>query len=282
MYFACDRLTGGANNRTKIQTRKHTAPCDLSLRKFARILEFSVMKSLLNVYYHLRQSFPRWIAAIVSVAIACCIAIAPAQATTIYDLPLPDPAHPARIVDEGDVVSRINEGTIAGTLDQIAEQTGTQIQFVTIHHLNYGDTIETFTEALFEQWFPTPDAKADRVLLVLDVVTNTSAIRVGDRASTNLPAEIAQSVAAETLLVPIRQGDKYNAAFTDASDRLIAVLSGQPDPGPPQVIDTTSTDGTFASAEKTKAGRANYTTIVIVLLIGATVIPMVTYYALYR
>jgi uncharacterized protein len=220
--------------------------------------------------------------AVVSVAIAFCVAVTPAQATAIYDLPLPDPAHPTHIVDEGDVVSRINEGTISSTLDRIAEQTGTQIQFVTIRHLNYGDTIETFTDALFEQWFPTPEAQANRVLLVLDVVTNTSAIRLGDRASTQLPAEIAQSVAAETLLVPIRQGDKYNLAFTDASDRLLAVLSGQPDPGPPQVVDTTSTDGTFATAEKTEAGRANYTTLVIVLLIGATVIPMATYYVLYR
>ncbi len=240
------------------------------------------MKSLLNIRRHFRQSFPRWIVAVLSAVTAFCITIAPAEATAIYDLPIPDPANPTRILDEGDVVSRINEGTISTTLDRIAEQTGTQIQFVTIRHLNYGDTIDTFTDGLFEQWFPTPEAKADRVLLVLDVVTNTSAIRLGDRASANLPAEIAQSVAAETLLVPIRQGDKYNVAFGDASDRLVAVLSGQPDPGPPQVVDTTSTDGTFASAEKTEAGRANYTTLVIVLLIGATVIPMATYYALYR
>ena len=62
----------------------------------------------------------------------------------------------------------------------------------------------------------------------------------------------------------------------------MAVLSGEPDPGPPAIVDNIQVEGTFATAEETEATKSDSTTLVIFLLIGATVIPMVTYYALYR
>jgi len=72
-------------------------------------------------------------------------------------------------------------------------------------------------------------------------------------------------------LVPLRKGDKYNQAFLDASDRLVALLSGKPDPGPPQIAETVKTEGTFKKAEETDAGNA--TIWVIGLLLAATIIP---------
>ncbi|MGB7275963.1 MAG: TPM domain-containing protein, partial [Geitlerinemataceae cyanobacterium] len=148
--------------------------------------------------------------------------------------------------------------------------------------LDYGETIESFTNSLFEAWYSTPEVQAKQVLLVLDTLTNNSAIRFGDGVNPALTEEIAHSLADETLMVPIRDGDKYNEGFADASDRLVAVLSGEPDPGPPQVRDTVQVEGTFATAEETEATKGNSTVTVILLLIGATVIPMVTYYVMYR
>ena len=74
----------------------------------------------------------------------------------------------------------------------------------------------------------------------------------------------------------IRKGNKYNQAFNEAGDRLVAVLSGQEDPGPPVIEDEIQTEGTFTSAEDTDDGSA--TVWVIGFLIVATVVPMVTYY----
>jgi uncharacterized protein len=91
-----------------------------------------------------------------------------------------------------------------------------------------------------------------------------------------LSDEIAESVAQETLMVPLREGNKYNQAFLDAADRLVAVLSGQPDPGARVVADTLNVERTFKKAEETDQG--NSTIVVVVLLIAATVIPMVTYF----
>lgn len=77
-------------------------------------------------------------------------------------------------------------------------------------------------------------------------------------------------------MVPLRNGNKYNQAFLDASDRLAAVLSGEADPGPPVVETAIQTEGTFARAEETDDRSA--TVIVVALLAAATIIPMATYY----
>jgi uncharacterized protein len=61
-----------------------------------------------------------------------------------------------------------------------------------------------------------------------------------------------------------------------ASDRLAAVLSGRPDPGPPTLTDNVQVEGTFATPEQTK--ESNATVWVIGFLVVATVVPMATYY----
>lgn len=202
----------------------------------------------------------------------------PAYATGVYQIPDLTPGDRSWILDQGEVLSRANEAQISNQLDQLEKDTGTQIRFVTIHRLDYGETIESFTDQLFQKWFPTAEDQAHQVLLVLDTLTNTSAIRTGAQVKETLSDEIAQSVSAETLQVPLRESNKYNQAFGDASNRLVAVLSGQPDPGAPQVVDTTNVASTYKSAEETEEIRGGATGWVIGLLAAATIIPMLTYY----
>ncbi|MBD2313247.1 TPM domain-containing protein [Desertifilum sp. FACHB-1129] len=203
----------------------------------------------------------------------------PASATGVYQIPQVNPGEPTWVIDDGDKISRLNEGKISEQVEQLAQETGQEVRFVTIRRLDYGETIETFADQLFQKWFPTPEAQANQTLLVLDVVTNNSAIRTGEKVKTVLSEEIAQSVASETLQVPLREGDKYNQALLDASDRLSLVLSGQPDPGPPVVADRVKVEGTFATPEETQ--ESNAIVWVVALLIAATVIPMATYYLFY-
>jgi uncharacterized protein len=179
-------------------------------------------------------------------------------------------------MDRGEILSPITESNINNVLDNLEKQTGQQVRFVTIHRFDYGETADSFVKELFEKWFPTPEAQGNQTLLILDTVTNTSAIRTGAGVKSFLTDDIAQSIVNETLQVPLRQGDKYNEAFLAVSDRLTAVISGKPDPGPPQVVDNVQVEGTFKKAEETDVGNA--TLIVVLLLILATVIPMVTYF----
>jgi uncharacterized protein len=200
--------------------------------------------------------------------------IAPAHATSLYEVP--PVSDQVRVLDLGESISRINEGKINGALSDLAAQTGQQVHYVTIRRLDYDETIDSFTEKLFKQWFPAPEAAANQTLVVMDIQTNNSAIATGEKVKEVMPDAIAQSISNETIQVPLRQGDRYNQAFLDATDRLVAVLSGQEDPGPPEVKDTVQTEGTFASREETK--ESNAIPWVIGLLIAATVIPMATYY----
>jgi uncharacterized protein len=101
---------------------------------------------------------------------------------------------------------------------------------------------------------------------------------VGEATATVLTSDIAQSVVGETMKVPLLRGNQYNQSFLNASDRLVAVISGKPDPGPPEYDDTIDTERNFATAEETEETRGSSATLVVVLLIAATVIPMATYY----
>ena len=229
------------------------------------------------------QQWRRWISRLGLTALplllvvqVCLGAAAPAGATSVFDLPNLAPGESNWLHDEASVLSRLTRSNLSGALDSLAKKTGNQVHLVTIHRLDYGETVETFAQQLFERWFSTPEAQASQTLLVLDNVTNTVAIRTGDAVKSLLTDDIATSVAQETLMAPLREGDRYNQALMDASDRLVTVLSGEADPGPPVVASTIQTEGTFATPEETAGSNA--TIWVIGLLIAATVIPMATYF----
>jgi len=234
------------------------------------------MKQLLNQLYNTRNYLQRLILQLLLIILASGLVATPANAIGVYQMPKVNPGEPTWVIDKAEVLSRLNEGKLSKTLEDLAKKTGNEVRMVTIHRLDYGETPETFTKALFEKWFPTAQAQANQTLLVIDTLTNGTAIQTGETVKSIMPDAIAQSVASETLVVPLRDGNKYNQGLLDASDRLIAVLSGQPDPGPPVVAENVQVEGTFKSAEETDT--KNSTIWVVAILIIATVVPMATYF----
>jgi uncharacterized protein len=217
----------------------------------------------------------RLMAVVAMVLLASGLVALPASATGIYQMP-PTPPDRTRVFDDAEILSRLNEGQISQKFDAVAEATGYQTWLVTIHRLDYGLSIEDFTNQLFEKWFPTPEAQANQTLITIDNVTNNAGLRTGEEVKSLLTDDIAESVVNETIQVPLIQGDKYNQALLDASDRVAIVLSGEPDPGPPEFDNSIDVERTYKTAEETDTGNA--TIVVVVLLVLATVIPMVTYY----
>lgn len=234
------------------------------------------MRQFLTQVFRRIKFQTRLIVAIALMVLATQLMAAPVNATGVYQIPNLAAGDRNWILDKAEILSRLTEGQINTELDKLANETGNQVRFVTIRHLDYGETVESFTNQLFEKWFPTPEAQANQILLVIDSVTNNTAIRTGEKVKSILSDDIANSIAEETVLVPLKEGDKYNQAFSDAGDRLIAVLTGEPDPGPPEVKDTLNVERTFKKAEETDTGNA--TIWVVGLLLAATVIPMVTYF----
>ncbi|MBO3462475.1 photosystem II repair protein Psb32 [Aetokthonos hydrillicola] len=213
---------------------------------------------------------------LVTIALAFSMFVPPVFAISVDQIPHIAPGDRTWVIDQAEVISRINEGKISGALEDLAKKTGNEVRIVTVRRLDYGETPDSFTQALFEQSFPTKQDQANQAILMINTVTNGTAIITGEKVKSLMSDEIANSIAKETLLVPLRNGDKYNQAFLDASDRIIAVLSGQPDPGPPKIVDNVQVEGTFKKAEETDKGNA--TAWVVGLLIAATIIPMATYY----
>ncbi|BAY83193.1 hypothetical protein NIES267_26800 [Calothrix parasitica NIES-267] len=232
------------------------------------------MKQLLSHFLGCKKYVAKLVVSLaVTIFISSVLAV-PALATGVYNMP--NLTSDTWIVDEADLISRFNEGRISSAFDELAKDTGNEVRIVTVRRLDYGETPESFTKDLFEKWFPSEEAQANQTLLMIDSVTNGTAIITGDKVKSTMSDDIAQSVASETVLVPLRKGNKYNQAFLDAQERLVTVLSGQPDPGPPEVTDEVQVEGTFTKAEETDQGNA--TIWVVGLLIAATVIPMATYY----
>jgi uncharacterized protein len=238
------------------------------------------MTRLLNQIFICRKYLQRLILLVTLMILATGLAASPASATGVYQMPNLSAGDRTWVIDQAEVLSRLNEGNITSALENLANLTGNEVRIVTIRRLDYGETPESFTKQLFEKWFPTKEVQANQTLLAIDTVTDGTAIRTGDKVKSLMPDDIAKSIASETVLAPLRSGEKYNQAFLDASNRLVAVLSGKPDPGPPQIAATVNTESTFKKAEETDTGNA--TIWVIGLLIAATVIPMLTYYLYVR
>lgn len=227
-------------------------------------------------------TFIRWLRQFASLTLITLfslqIAAAPAIATSLYSMPQTLKSD-TWVVDEASQISRLNEGKISSELSQLAKETGNEVRFVTIHRLDYGETAQSFAEKLLEKWFPTPEARSNQTLIVLDDVTNNIGIVTGSNSAQVLTDELSKSITGETMKVPLLKGNQYNQSFLGATERLVAILSGEPDPGPPEAYDdTVDVDRNFATAEETEATRGVSTTVVVVLLIAATVIPMATYY----
>ncbi|WP_019504025.1 photosystem II repair protein Psb32 [Pleurocapsa sp. PCC 7319] len=216
-----------------------------------------------------------WIVSSLLMVLAISCLAAPAIATGLFDLPNFD-AERVWVVDTADAISASNEGKLSKTFKQFANETGQEIRMVAIRRLDYGETVDSLAEEIFKDWYPSTEAQANQTLLVLDTLTNNVAIRTGESAQELVNADIATSIVDETVGYNIRKGDKYNQAFIDAGDRLVAVLSGQEDPGPPVMEDEIQIEGTFTTAEDTDQGSA--TIWVVGFLIVATIIPMATYY----
>jgi uncharacterized protein len=221
----------------------------------------------------LRHLGPKLLASVLALVMLLGAA-APALATGIAEIADFNPK--TWVLDQGELLSFSTESSIGSALAQLAKDTGSQVRFVTIRRFDYGDDAESLATKIFDKWYPGEGAQDNQVLLLLDGQTNTTAIRVGEKAQDNLSESVANSVAQETVLVPLKEGNKYNEAMASASERLVTVLSGNPDPGFKAYVDNIQVESTFASRQDTQ--ESNATVWVVVILLAATVIPMVTYY----
>jgi uncharacterized protein len=233
------------------------------------------MKYIQLFLVSLKRFLQGWAGLIALLVTILQLTITPAHATGAIDIPKLKADTPTWVVDQGEVLSRVTEAALNKTFSDLAQQTGYQVRVITIHRLDYGETPASLAQKILERWFPEPASQAKQGVLLVDTVTNGVALQTGSDIQSVLSATVAQSIVADNLGIPLRES-KYNQAIQGASNRLVAVLTGQPDPGAPQIVETGSVEGNFAKAEDTDRGSA--TLWVVGLLVVATVVPMATYY----
>jgi uncharacterized protein len=208
------------------------------------------------------------------------LVIAPsAWALTIDDIPSLqeiEAVNPSlRVLDDANVINTSTEGQVNQQLKELADTTGISARVVTIKRIDFGQPAQEFTRELFQKWFPSAEEQANQVLIVVATEDHRTAIATGAGVKDKLPDPIATSIVDTNMLFPVQKSN-YNQALTDGIRRLVAVATGQPDPGEPVVIQEPEETRNYAKAEETDTNSS--TLIVIVLLVLATVIPMVTYY----
>ena len=228
-----------------------------------------------NLGVGLKSWLQRSLFSLMAIALFTLSSVAPAMATGVYDLDSPNTGD-LWVIDQANEISLATQNKLSGQFKELAKATGQEIRMVAIRRLDYGETINSFADEVFSAWYPDAEAQANQTLLVMDTLTNTTAIRRGSAAAEIVSAEVANSVVKDTVGFNLRKGNKYNQALLDAGDRLTTVLSGEEDPGPPAMEEEIQVEGTFTKAEDTDAGFA--WTWVIILLVVATVVPMVTYF----
>lgn len=197
-----------------------------------------------------------------------------AIASEVIDLPDLTPDDRTWVIDFANVISSSTEKSTVETLEKLATETGNQVRFVTVQRIDFGQPASEFVSELFDKWFTSPEQRAKQTLILLATEDHRVAIKTGADVDKLVSKEIAESVAAETMLFP-SQKSNYNQAVTDGMNRLVVVLSGLADPGPPVIV--AETDLSIKPAEiKTEPVSASI--IVVGFLLAATIIPMVTYY----
>jgi len=209
--------------------------------------------------------------ALLGALVMAFLVMLPAGALEIADIPDLPADDRTWVVDFANIISSATEGEISRKLDAIQTATGKSVRFVTVPRIDFGQPAQEFLQELFAKWFPTGDD--DQALVLIVGEDHRTAWQAGEGIKAVLSPALLESVIEETMLPPVRSA-RFNQALQEGAKRLLAVLAGEPDPGPPPVV---------AQVEKKVAEPVDAktsTTWVLALLAGATIVPMATYFLL--
>jgi uncharacterized protein len=104
------------------------------------------MKQILNEIFSLKKYLLRLVVPLLMVVLGASVLVSPALATGVYQIP--NLSGNNWVLDQSDIISRVNEGKINSTFEDLAKKTGNEVRFVTIRRLDYGETPASFTQEL--------------------------------------------------------------------------------------------------------------------------------------
>lgn len=170
------------------------------------------------------------------------------------------------------MVQRSNAQLFGNAASNIETREGYKVRFVFVKNVPYGETPDEYAKDLARDW----GLGEKDVLFVASPKLARAGVFVGDKAAGRLTPDIAESIANETYAVAAGD-ERYGTALLDVSNRLIPVLTGDTDPGPPE-LKSTEVVQNYKTKKETSGDRNKYVTVVVVILVISVVAPLLQTY----
>lgn len=205
-----------------------------------------------------------------SMGATCAAALLLASTAAHADIPMELPS--SVLYDEAAVVQRGSEQLFTKAMENVKKNDGYSVRFVLAKSIPYGESPDDFAKDLYDQWQLGPSD----VLFVASPKLARAGVFIGEDAKSRLTPEIAQSICNDTYAVKAGQ-ESYGSALLDVSNRLIPVLGGGEDPGPPDLA-AKEVVQTYKTKAETSNEKQKYITVVGAVLVIAFVAPLVQTY----
>jgi uncharacterized protein len=206
---------------------------------------------------------PTLTAAALSLSLSLSLAPLPASAA------FPDTPPDSLFFDEAGIVARGQAGLAEKALAALQTRDGFTVRFVLPKALPYGETPAEYAKELFDAWAGGP---AD-VVIVGGVKVARAGVFAGEKAAALLTPTIAESLGNDTYAVKAGE-ESYGGAVLDVNNRLISVLDGEKDPGPP-VVNINETIQNFKTKSETQSQRGKYIKVVGAVLAISFIAPII-------
>lgn len=185
---------------------------------------------------------------------------------------VPTTLPPGLFFDEASLVPKSSASMFSKAASNISKSAAINLRFAMVRSLPYAETPDEYASELAGEW----GLGDSDVLFVASPKLARAGVYVGSNAAGRLTPEIAESVANETYAVQAGV-ERYGAAVLDVSNRLIPVLTGEKDPGPPDLAAREVVQNYKRKSETSKE-RSKYVTVVVVVLVIAVVAPLLQTY----
>lgn len=206
-----------------------------------------------------------------AVAVLAAAVLATSMTTPPALADLPTSAPEVGVFDDANVMGKSSEGLFAKAVTSIEKRAGVHVRFVMLLSLPFGETPDEYAKQLAQEW----SLGGSDVLFVASTKLARAGVYVGGDVTT-LSAETAHSIAEETFAAAAAE-ERYGAALLDVSNRLIPVLNGDADPGPPKTAAAES-QANYKTKSETKSDRSKYIKVVGGVLVISIVAPLVQTY----
>jgi len=177
------------------------------------------------------------------------------------------------IMDDAPCLQKGSEKKMNDILSYLDVGKGYKLDVVTVRKLEESPDADTLASKMLDKW--SNKDKSNSAVLVLVVKNSEVGLAAGDNFVKALGEDKAASIAQETVGYFANQG-RPNQGVSEGVKRINAILTGDTDPGAPEIKEYRK-ERTYKTKEETDVARGASYQVVGALLLIAFVVPMLQY-----